>query len=387
MRSISVIGIGETKMGKLANRSLRDLVKEAGSKAIADAGIEKETIQALYLGNFNSSCLCGQSLTSALAAEELGLGSIPTVRTEAACASGGAAFRMAYLAILSGVYDIAIVGGVEKMTHREGAVVTAGIATAMDYGAETQAGMTFPGLFAMIANRYFYEYRDVKKEMGICAVNAHSNAMLNPDAQLPKELTLEKVLSAELIAYPFSQYDCSLVTDGAAFVVIAAEDAIGAEQRKRAVRVIGSGHGGDVLRLTEKGSLTSFLATKKAAGDAYGMAGIRPQDVDFAEVHDCFTITQIINTEDLGFFASGRGGDAVAGGITARDGKMPINVSGGLKAKGHPIGATGISQMFEVVTQLRGEAGERQLKQADIGLTHNLGGAAAACLVHIFQGR
>jgi acetyl-CoA C-acetyltransferase len=294
---------------------------------------------------------------------------------------------MGYLGILSGLYDIVLVGGVEQMTHQATETVTTGVASAMDYELEAMMGMTFPANFAMIANRYFYEYRNVKREMAMCAVNAHKNACLNPDAQMPRELELDKVLAAAPIAAPLSMFDCSLVTDGSAFAVLAAGETAERLSKKRIVDVAGSGHAGDTLTLYGKKVITSFASAKAAAHQAYAQAGLKPEDIDFAEVHDCFTITQIINTEDLGFFPAGKGGDAVAEGVTAMDGKKPINVSGGLKAKGHPIGATGISQIYEVVTQLRGEAGARQLKKADIGLTHNLGGTASTCVINIFKGR
>ncbi|MDR2452152.1 MAG: thiolase domain-containing protein [Candidatus Accumulibacter sp.] len=388
MRKISILGIGETKMGRLAERSLRDLIQEAGNKAIVDAGIEKKEIDALYVGNFNSSYLCGQGHMGSLASEALELGNIPTVRTEGACASGSLAFRMAVMGIQSGTYDIALVGGVEKMTHRNTATVTTAIASAMDYELEAMQGFTFPASFAMIAHRYFHEYRDVKREMGMCAYNAHQNALLNPDAQMHKDVTLEKILAADLIASPLSLFDCSLVTDGAAFVVLAAADAArGLRAKHRTIELAGSGHAGDTLALASKPVITSFAATKAAAAQAYFQANLKPQDIDFAEVHDCFTITQIINTEDLGFFEKGKGGDAVAEGITALKGKKPINPSGGLKAKGHPIGATGLSQIYEVVTQLRGDAAKRQLAKADIGLAHNLGGTAGTCVINIFRGQ
>lgn len=386
MRSVSVIGIGETKMGRYPDRSLRDLILTAGEKAIVDSGLSKRDIQALYLGNFNGQALCSQGHMGSLVSEVLGLGNIPTIRTEGACASGSLAFRMGLIAVMSGIYDVVLVGGVEKMTHQPTEIVTEAIASAMDYDEEAMEGLTFPANFAMMANRYFYEHRNVKKEMGMCAVNAHHNASLNPDAQMPKEISLEKVLSASLIADPLSLYDCSLVTDGAAFVVLTTTEIAKKVSRNRVIEVVGSGHAGDTITLFTKKSITSFAAAKSAAKQAYTQAGLYPKDIDFAEVHDCFTITQIINIEDLGFAEPGHGGDAVADGITALDGKKPINTSGGLKAKGHPIGATGISQIYEVVTQLRGEAGKRQIKKADIGLTHNLGGTAGTCLIHIFKG-
>jgi len=388
LKKVSIIGIGETKMGRFPDRTLTQMIQEAGNKAIQDAGIDKSEIQSVYVGNFNSSYLCGQSHLGAMVTESLCLGNIPATRTEGACASGSLAMRYAFIAIASGIYDIVLVGGVEKMCHQPTEVVTTGIASAMDFNTEAMKGFTFPASFAMIANRYFYEHRNIKKEMGMCAVNAHANAMKNPDAQMPKILTLDKVLSADPIAEPLSLYDCSLVTDGAAFLVLAASDV--AEHlggKHRIVDIIGSGHAGDSLTLASKKSFTSFAATKAAARQAYNQAGLKPQDIQLAEVHDCFTVTQIINTEDLGFFETGKGGDAVAEGITALDGKMPINASGGLKAKGHPIGATAISQVFEVVTQLRGDGGERQIKNIDIGLTHSLGGTAGTSLVHILKGR
>ena len=222
MRSVSIIGIGETKFGKYPEKSLRDLINEAGEEAIKDANIEKERIQALYLGNFAGQQLARQGFMSALASETLGLGDIPHVRTEGACCSGSLALRMAQMAVGCGAYDVVLVGGVEKMTHQPTGIVTDAIASAMDSINEVPYGSTFPGQFAQIANRYFYEYRNVKKEMAMVAVNAHKNGALNPDAQMQKEISLDKVLDAAMIADPLSLYDCSLVTDGAVFIVVAA---------------------------------------------------------------------------------------------------------------------------------------------------------------------
>jgi acetyl-CoA C-acetyltransferase len=388
MRSVSVIGIGETKMGKLVGSSLRQLIQEAGNKAIEDAGIEKERIEALYLGNFNSSYWCTQSHMGPMAAEALGLASIPTLRTEGACASGGLAFRQGYLAIASGLYDVVIIGGVEKMTHQSTEIVTTGLASAADLEYEVNMGATFPSLFAMIANRYFYEYGNIRNEMAAVAVQNHQNAMKNPDAQMHRQISVEEVLNGFKVADPLTVFDCSLITDGAVFAVLAATEVAPHITSNRLIEVIGSGHGGDALTLHGKSSMTTLSATISAAKEAYHMAGISPADIDFAEVHDCFTITQIVNTEDLGFFEKGKGGFAVIDGKTAIDGVLPINTSGGLKAKGHPIGATGISQIYEVVTQLRGEGGARQIpKDVNIGMTHNLGGSAATCVINIFKGR
>jgi acetyl-CoA acetyltransferase len=373
-------------MGKFPDRTIREMVSLAGEAAIEDSGLEKKDIQALYFGNFVGQQLCGQGHMGSLVSETLGLGLIPAIRTEGACASGGLAFRMGLIAVMSGLYDAVLVGGVEKMTHRATEVVTEAIGSAMDYEREMLEGFTFPANFAMIAQRYFYEYRNVKKEMAMCAVNNHHNASLNPDAQMPKEITLEKALSCDMIADPIGLFDCSLVTDGAAFVVIASTDIAKGLKKHRTIEVIGSGHAGDTITLASKQSITSFAATLNASRQAYTQAGLGPKDINLAEVHDCFTITQIINIEDLGFFEKGKGGDAVSRGDIALSGKMPINTSGGLKAKGHPIGATGISQIFEIIVQLRGDAGARQVKKADIGLTQNLGGTAGTCMVNIFKG-
>jgi len=386
MRKVSVIGIGETKMGNYPERSLKNLIKEAGNSAIADSGIEKKDIQALFIGNFNSSLLCSQSLVNGLACEVLGLDNIPSMRIEAACASGGLAFRQAYLLIALGLYDCVMVGGVEKMTHAPSALVTEAIASAEDYELEVTKGLTFPGVFALIANRYMEDYGLSRRELSYIPVQSHSNAYLNSDAQMKKLIDIDKVMNGMPVADPFTIFDCSMVTDGSAFVILCAKDKLNqfTSRNTGVVDVIGSGHGGSWLSIANK-NLTSFDGTKQAAKEAYQMAGVSAEVIDLAEVHDCFSITQIINTEDLGFFPPGKGGFAANDGMTAIDGKIPVNTSGGLKAKGHPIGATGISQIFEIVTQLRGDAGKRQVKDASIGLTHNLGGAAVTCAVHIFQ--
>lgn len=387
MRSVSVIGIGETKMGKFPDKSLRDLILEAGTKALEDSKIEKSKIEALYIGNFNASQLAGQSHVNALASEVLGLGCIPTLRTEGACASGSLAFRQGLIAIAAGLYDVVLVGGVEKMTHQDINTVTTAIASAADAELEVNLGTTFPSIFAMIANRYKYEYGEVRNAMATCAVQNHNNALLNPDAQLHKKIDIDKVIGGIPVADPLTVYDCSLITDGAGFLVLAASEVAEGLTDNPLIEVIGSGHAGDTLTISSKASITTLNATFQAAEEAYKMAGIKPSDIDFAEVHDCFTITQILNIEDLGFFEKGKGAQAILENKTAFNGCIPINTSGGLKAKGHPIGATGISQIFEVVTQLRGEAGKRQVRGAGIGLAHNIGGTGATCVVNIFKRR
>lgn len=386
MRSVSVIGIGETKFGKLTGQTIRDLIKEAGEKAIVDAGVRKDQIESLYIGNFNGQYLSNQGHMGPLAVEVLELGHVPAMRLEGACASGSIAFRQGFMEIASGLADVVIVGGVEKMTHRKTDEVTEAIASAADMHTETGVGMTFPSIFAMIAQRYYHEYGDCRDAMTAVAIQNHDNALLNDDAQLRKAVTKEKVESGFPIADPFTVYDCSLVSDGAAFLVLAATDVAQSLNQENIIEIIGSGQAGDNLTIAKKESLTGFKATKLAAEKAYKMAEVGPEDIDLAEVHDCFTITQIINCEDLGFFEPGKAPQGILEGKTAIDsGYVAINPSGGLKAKGHAIGATGISQIFEVVTQLRGDAGERQVKNAIIGMNHNIGGTAATCIVNIFK--
>lgn len=388
-RGVNVAGIGESPMGRYPDRGLREMIREAGHQAIEDSGIDPHGIDAVFVGNFAGQTLTGQGHLGPMVTETLGLTTVPAMRVEGACASGGLALLQAVNAIRYGSHDVVLVGGVEKMTHQSTGVVTGALTSAMDVELEAQTGQTFPGEFAMIAHRYFHEHRNIQREMAQVAVNAHDNALLNPHAQLHKKIDVDKVLGAPRIADPLGLFDCSLVTDGAAFLVLTADDVVNAHgvgQRHRRIRITGSGHGGDALTLQGKKSQTSFSATLQAASTAYAQSGRDARDIDLAEVHDCFTITQIINTEDLGFFETGRGADAVADGRTALHGDMPINTSGGLKAKGHAVGATGISQAIEIITQLRGAAGDRQITKADIGLTHNLGGTAATCVINIFEG-
>lgn len=387
--SVIVAGIGETQMGKYPDRGLHEMIQQAGSAAIQESGVDPEQISAAYIGNFNGQQLSGQGHFGPLAMETLGLSHVPALRVEGACASGGLALLQGLEAIRSGRHSVVLVGGVEKMTHQPTDVVTHALTSAMDIQFEANTGLTFPGSFALIANRYFHEYRNVQREMAQVAVNAHDNALLNPTAQMHKKIDVDKVLSSPRIADPLGLYDCSLVTDGAAIMVLVSEEVAAGLRNPngyRKVRITGSGHGGDALSLHGKKSMTSFSSTLRASKQAYEQSKLSPKDIDLAEVHDCFTITQIINTEDLGFFEKGKGADAVAEGVTALSGAMPINTSGGLKAKGHPIGATGISQAIEIVTQIRGIAGERQIKKADKGITHNLGGTAGTCVINIFEG-
>ncbi|MCD6461653.1 MAG: thiolase domain-containing protein [Thermoplasmata archaeon] len=386
MREVAVIGVGMTKFGELWDRSLRSLGIEAGAAAVNDAGIEGKDIDALYVGTMSPGRFVRQEHMAPIISEYSGLVDrhIPATRIESACASGGIALREGFMAVASGLHDIVVVGGAEKMTDVPGSVATDTLGMAADQEWEAAFGITFPGLYAMMARRHMHEYGTTKEQMAMVAVKNHKNATLNPKAHFPREITMEQALNSTMVADPLGLFDCSPVSDGAAAVVLAPLERA-REFTDRPVVIAGSGQASDTIALHSRRDITTTDATVAAARMAYEMAGIEPKDVDFAEVHDCFTINEIIATEDLGFFKKGEGGKAVEEGRTQRDGEIPVNVSGGLKAKGHPVGATGIAQTVEAVLQLRGDAGKRQLKDVEIGLTHNIGGSGASCAVHIFK--
>ncbi len=386
MRDVAVIGVGLTKFGELWDKSFRQLIAEAGSKAILDAKIEGKDIDAMYVGSMSSGRFVDQEHIGALVAEVSGFSSlhIPSTRVEGACASGGLAVREGYLSIASGMNDVVVVGGIEKMNDVGGGEATEILATASDQEWEAFFGMTFPGIYAMIATRHMHEYGTTREELAQVAVKNHANGALNPCAQYQTPVSLESVLKSTIVAYPLGLMDCSPVSDGAASIVLCA-----AEKAKKftdkPVKIIGSGQASDTLALHGRRDICTLDATVHAAKMAYKQAGISAQDIDFAEVHDCFTIAEICAIEDLGFVEKGKGGQAITNHITTLDGQIPVNTSGGLKAKGHPVGATGVAQVVELALQLRGEAGKRQVKDAKRGLAHNVGGSGATCVVHIME--
>ena len=386
MRDVAVIGIGLTKFGELWDKSFRQLITEAGAKAILDSGISGEEIDAMYIGSMSSGRFVGQEHIGALVAEASGFSHlhIPSTRVEGACASGGLAVRQGYLSIASGMNDIVVVGGIEKMNDVSGTAATGTLATAADQEWESFFGVTFPGLYAMIARRHMHEYGTTKEQLAQVAVKNHKNGALNPNAQYRREITLEQAINATMVAEPLGLLDCSPVTDGAASIVLCA-----AEKAKKytdkPIKIIGSGQGSDTLALHSRRDICTLDATVHAAKMAYKQANVTPKDIDFAEVHDCFTIAEICAIEDLGFVKKGEGGKAIENNITTLDGQIPINTSGGLKAKGHPVGATGVAQIVEIVKQLRGEADKRQVKDAKIGLAHNVGGSGATAVIHILE--
>ena len=385
MRRVAIIGAGMSRFGELWEKSFRALISESGAKAVADAGLKGDEIDALYGGTMTPSLFVGgQEHVGAMIADAAGLTGKPSTRVEAACASGGLALRQGYLSIASGVNDIVACGGVEKMTDVMTSTAAYALMGAGDQWWEGFYGATFPALYALMARRHIVEYGTTQEQMAQVAVKNHKNGINNPNAQFRYEITVEQVMRSAPIASPIKLLDCSPITDGAATVILASEETA-KKYTDDPVYITGSGHSTDTLALHDRKSLSRVDAAVRAGRMAYDMAGIKPEDVDFAEVHDCFTIAEIMAIEALGFCDFGEGGKFTEDGETAIGGRIPVNPSGGLKAKGHPIGATGIAQAIEVVEQLRGRAGKRQVKDAKTALTHNIGGSGATCVVHIFQ--
>ncbi len=381
MRRVAVIGVGVTKFGK-HERSSGELFAEAAVDALADAELPPGAIQALYYGNVVGGETEHQLHTGPQAASILGIPTVPTTRFETACASSHAAFRHAVMEIAAGVSDVVLVGGGERVLNVPTADSTEYFAYASDARWEQPLGLTFPGVFALIARAHMAKYGTTEEQMAAVAVKNHKHGALNPKAQFQKPITLDMVMKSAYVADPLKLYDCCPFTDGGAAIVLAGEDV--ARTRRRAVWVLGTAAASDSMLLGDKKDLSRVMATERAAKAAYQQAGKSPTDVDVVELHDCFTIAEIVATEGLGLCEPGAGGIAAERGWTSLGGKIPVNTSGGLKAKGHPIGATGAAQIAEIVTQLRGEAGPRQVAGARTGLTHTLGGNTATVLVSLF---
>lgn len=379
MRQVAVIGVGINKWGELWKKSLRDIFVESALLAIDDAGIDK--IDAMYVGSMTPGIFTGQEHLGALLADYLGRAPIPSTRVESACASGGVALIQGFIDVASGLHDIVLVGGVEKMTDLLTEGATYALAAAADREYEAFQGLTFPGLYAMIANRYKYQFGLTREELSWVAVKNHRNGSLNPKAQYPFEITLEAVEKSPMVADPLRVLDCSPITDGAAVVILAPLEKV----KEPKVEIIGIGQATDRIALHQREDLTEFRAVRRAAEEAYKMAHLKPEDIDLAEVHDCFTIAEICVIEALGFFDRGKGKEAAKSGLTALDGKIPVNTSGGLKSKGHPVGATGVAQVVEITEQLRGEAGKRQVRDVRVGLCQNMGGSGASSTVTILK--
>jgi acetyl-CoA C-acetyltransferase len=381
MRRVAVIGVGVTKFG-LHDRTSAELFAEAAQDALTDAGVPATAVQALYYGNVVGGETEHQLHTGPQAASVLGIPSVPTTRFETACASSHAAFRHAVMEIAAGVSDVVLVGGAERVLNVSTAESTEYFAYASDAVWEQPLGLTFPGVFALIARAHMEKYGTTEAQMSAVAVKNHRHGALNPKAQFQKQITIDQVLRSAYVADPLKLYDCCPFSDGGAALVLASEEV--ARRHRKPVWVLGSAAASDWMLLGDKRDLSRVPATERTAAAAYRQAGVGPRDVDVVELHDCFTIAEIVATEGLGLFEPGAGGRAAEAGRTSLGGEIPVNPSGGLKAKGHPIGATGAAQIAEIVTQIRGEAGPRQVDGAKTGLTHTLGGNTATVLVSLF---
>jgi len=374
---IKVAGVGLTKFGELWDKSLLDLAIEASIGAIKDSRIDKKAIDAIFVGNMLIGKIAGQDHLGPVVASSLGL-SCASFRIEGACASGGLAVHLAIQGILAGTYKNVLVVGVEKMTDAPTGQITWALMGASS-SKERKAGLTFPALYALITQAHMQKYGTTRKQLAAVSVKNHYHASLNKSAQYPFEITIEKVLNSNLISYPITLFDSSPITDGAAAVVLSSDT------NSKGVYITGSATFSDTIDLAERDSLTEFKATKLACSEALSQAGVEIQDIRVAEVHDCFTIAEILAMEDLGFCPAGAGGKFVESRTTRLGGKCPVNTSGGLKACGHPVGATGVKQIIEITQQLKDSAGARQVKNANCGLTQNVGGTGATVVVHVLQ--
>ena len=384
MRDVAIIGVGLTKFGERWESGLRELMAEAGLAALEDANVESKDVEIVYGGTMASGRFIGQEHVAALLADQLGFKNIPAVRIENACASGGSALRQGYMAVASGMYNLVAVGGVEKMTDATSTEATTALGGAGDQEWELSQGITFPGLYALMARRHMYEYGTTAEQMASVAVKNHDNACKNEYAQFHKKFTISDILNSKVVADPLRILDCSPISDGAAAVILAPLE-IAKKYTDTPIHIIGSAQASDTLGLSDRDKITEIKATKIAAEDAFRQAKISSKDVNVLEVHDCFTIAEIIAMEDMGFYKKGQAAKAIEDGETTLNSKISVNTSGGLKGCGHPVGATGIKQAVEVTLQLRGEAGERQVKGAEIGVTHNVGGSGATSVVHVMK--
>lgn len=383
MKDVAVIGVGCTTFGEKWNHSFRDLFIEAGALALEDANLSGEKIDALFVGNMSAGRFVEQEHIGALIADYAGLATkhIPSTRVEAACASGGLAFRQAVTAVASGMSTIVVAAGVEKMTDITPGQTVDTLASAADREWEGFVGATFPGLYAMIAHDYMHRYPLTREQLAQVAVKNHFNGARNPIAQFQQEISIETVLSSSLVADPLRLFDCSPITDGAAAVILAPLE-IAKQFTDTPIKVLASAQASDTIALHDRRDISTLDATVEAGKRAFHQAGLTHRDIDLVEVHDCFTIGEICAIEDLGFCTKGEAGQLTEDGVTALHGDLPVNTSGGLKACGHPVGATGIKQIYEVILQLRGEAGKRQI-EAERGMTHNVGGTGATVVIHI----
>ncbi|HUS51970.1 MAG TPA: thiolase domain-containing protein [Candidatus Bathyarchaeia archaeon] len=379
---VGIAGIYQTKFGELWDRSLGDLMEEAARGAIMDAGIKNKQIESVLVANMLSDQLAGQSHLGSLLAQRMGI-QAPVTRVEAACASGGVAIAKAAMMIKAGLYKAVLVVGAEKMTDLNASLVASSLMAAAGED-EMETGLNFVGLYALMAQAYFKKFGATEKDLALVAVKNHYHASLNGKAHFPYQISVQQVLASPKIADPLKLLDCSPISDGAAAAVLVSLKMI-KKLAKKPIFIVGSGQASDSLSLKERENLLSLKATRLAAKQAFQTAGLDKKEIDLVEVHDCFTIAEILALEDLGFYQEGTGFVAQQNGEVKLGGKRPVNLSGGLKACGHPVGATGVKQIVEIVQQLRGQAGKKQVRGARVGLAHNVGGTGGTATVHILK--
>ena len=382
-QKVGIIGIGHAKFGKRTDATLRELAHEAVTRALEDAKINVKDIDASVIG---IACeeFAAQVSPAVLVNDYVGMENKPVFRAEAACATGSAAIYAAWSLVKAGLADVVLVVGAETMTHLGTSKATEVIARSGDTRWEYPFGATFPSFYAMMAKAHMHEYGTTREQLSMVSVKNHMYGAMNPYAHIQKTITLEEAMKSSMICYPLNLYDCCLISDGAAAVVLANE-----EKAKKIsdtpIWLKGLGAASDTMMISERETLTELKATKIAAEKAYRIARITSKEVDVAVVHDCFTIAEIIAYEDLGFCKKGEGGKFIEEKQSYIGGKTPVNTDGGLKSKGHPLGATGVSMTIEITKQLRGEAGKRQVNGAEIGLSHNIGQTGQYCFVHIYS--
>ncbi len=384
LKNTNVVSAYQTKFGKLEGATLREIFAEAVDGATKNAGIPKKDIQAVFVGTFIPEMLVHQGHTAPLLVDYAGLRGVSATRHEAACASGATALRSAVMAIESGIYDTVLVASAEKMTSVSTNRATEALAAAADDEFESSMGLTFPGVFGIAAVAHMAKYGTTEEDMARAAVKAHKNASTNPLAQFQKEITLEKAMTPRYIAWPLKLFDCSPISDGGAALVLTSNEKA-KQYTDLPVKIIGTGQASASMNLCDRNDLTAFESSIAASKEAYKMAKLGPKDMDVAVVHDCFTIAEIIASEDIGLFKPGEGAKALRDGVTALDGDIPINPMGGLKAVGHPVGATGIKQAVVIYRELIGDAGANQVANHDTGILHNFGGTGATAVVNIMR--
>ncbi len=385
MRDVSIIGIGQTKVAEHWDRSLRHLAGDAVLAAMGDAGIEPAAVEALYVGNMLSGLLTGQEHLGALIADFVGLRGIEAVKVEAACGSGAAALRLGYAAVAGGLHDFAVICGVEKMTDMVNAETTTGLAMAADADYEAIHGLTFVSVNALLMRRYMHEYSVKHEDFAHFTVNAHRNATNNPHAMFRNQITVEQFTRARMIADPVNLLDSSGIGDGAAAVVLCPTKLAREYGNGQAVHIRASSMATDAVAVHDRPDPLWLSAVEASAFKAYQQARVGPRDIDLFEVHDAFTIMSALSLEASGFAERGKGVWLAQAGEIARDGRIPVCTMGGLKARGHPVGATGIYQVVEIAQQLRGKAGSNQIPNARLGMAQNIGGSGATVITHILE--